>query len=81
MRIELKSKTSDHDLPCLDIYFADEQEAFKMGRTFETIVEAGLTIWKLDGGIRIPLVIANKLGLVDKEWFLHQERDEALANG
>ena len=79
MRIKLVTEQSDHDLPCIDIYYSDSKEAFDMGQVFETITEASLTAWRINGGIRIPLVIMNKIGLVDKEWFLRQERDEALA--
>ena len=67
MRIEFKQETSDHDLPCIDIHFESKEEAFKVGRVFETIVERGLTSWSINGGIRIPLVIANNLGLVDAD--------------
>ena len=66
MRIKLITTCSDHDLPVLDIEFNDASEAFAMGRIFETITEASLCAWRTEAGIRIPLVIANDLGLVDK---------------
>ena len=65
MRIELVAKCSDHNLPVLDIHFSSPEEAFAMGRIFETIIGRDLCSWSLETGIRIPLVIATDFGLVD----------------
>ncbi len=66
MRIEITEKNSDHDLPVLDIYLGNQNEAFRMGRLFEKMVSLGLCVWSTEDGIRIPLSQADDLGLVDK---------------
>ena len=65
--IDYEEKTSDHDLPCIDIIASDPDSAFQLGALFKKIVGAVMCVWVIDGhGIRIPLSKANKLGMVEK---------------
>lgn len=65
MRINLVEKCSDHDLPVIDVITSDLEESFEIGILFQKIVDASLAVWSTKGGVRIPLVKSNDLGLVD----------------
>lgn len=58
-----EKEQSDHTGSVIDIIAETKEEAFQLGVIAEKIWAINGCGWRINGGIRIPLVLMNEIGL------------------
>ena len=58
-----EDEQGDHTGPIIEIRPENERETFDLGIIFQRVISANGCVWRINTGIRLPLILADEIGL------------------